>query len=549
MRVLVAQLNPTVGDVAGNLAKIERTLAAPAAEAPDLAVFPELYLAGYPPQDLLERDWFIRRILAAVERVRQLSLLYPQMGILFGAPMPTGLANGKGLYNAALLMHNGQVVGRAYKKLLPTYDVFDEARYFDPAPEIGVVPFIGERLGLHVCEDAWTDPAFWARRALYACDPIAALAAEGATAFINISASPYNVGKEIVRYRLIAQHARRYGAPFLYVNQIGGNDELVFDGRSLCVDALGRPAEVFPSFAEHTTLLDLHASATAAEYTPQEEIATVHDALVLGLRDYMSKVGFKKAVLGLSGGIDSSVTACLAAEALGAENVLGVAMPSPYSSEGSVNDARALAANLGIGFQIVPISGVFQAYLETMRAPFAGAAPNVAEENIQARIRGNILMAISNKFGHLLLTTGNKRELAVGYCTLYGDMSGGLAVISDVPKTMIYELAAYINRERALIPPDCITKPPSAELRPNQTDQDTLPPYPILDAILHGYVEQGESVDELVAQGFDEATVRWVVRAVDRNEYKRKQAAPGLRVTTKAFGVGRRMPIAARFEA
>jgi NAD+ synthase (glutamine-hydrolysing) len=547
MRISIAQLNPLVGDVAGNAQRIKDTVQRCASDNPDLVVFPELFLVGYPPRDLLERAWFIERVLAAVKDLEAFSTGYPDMGILFGAPLPSTLATGKGLSNVAVLLHGGRTVAKAVKALLPTYDVFDEERYFDPAESVQVTPFKGQRLGIHICEDAWTNTSLWSRKRPYALDPIAALANQGATLLLNISASPFNVGKEIVRYRLLSGHARERGIPFVYVNQIGGNDELLFDGRSLCVDRQGNPLAVLPAFEEHVETMDVFAQAATDVYRPQEEIASVHDALVMGLRDYMHKCGFSKAVLGLSGGIDSAVTACLAAEALGAQNVLGITMPSPFSSQGSIEDSRQLAHNLGIGFRIAPISDIYHSYLESLREPFAGTQPSEAEENIQARIRGNILMAMSNKFGYLLLSTGNKSELAVGYCTLYGDMSGGLAVISDVPKTMIYKLAHYINREREIIPQASIDKPPSAELKPDQVDQDTLPPYPILDQILAHYVEEGLSVEEIIAQGFDAPTVQWVARTVNRNEYKRRQAAPGLRVTTKAFGIGRRMPIAARF--
>ena len=547
MRVTIAQLNPTVGDISGNVAKIVRTLSECAPYLPDLVIFTELFLVGYPPKDLLERSWFIARAQEAVDELRRVSKGYPGTGILLGAPLPTAQANGKGLYNAALLLYQGEILARQAKSLLPTYDVFDEARYFDPAPEVQAVSFKGERLGIHVCEDAWTDPTLWARRPPYTFDPVQALAKQGATLFINISASPFNVGKEAVRFGLIREHARRHGIPFVYVNQIGGNDDLLFDGRSMCLDRRGEPLATLQPFSEQVQTIESDQPGIAGSYVPQEEIASVHDALVMGLRDYMCKTGFSRAVIGLSGGIDSAVTCCLAVKALGQENVLGITMPSPYSSTGSIEDSRQLARNLGIEFRVIPISGIYQAYLDTLKEHFAGRPPNEAEENIQARIRGNILMAMSNKFGYLVLSTGNKSELAVGYCTLYGDMSGGLAVISDVPKTMIYELARYINREIEVIPCASITKPPSAELKPNQVDQDTLPPYPVLDQILHHYVEEGHSVQEIVARGFDPDIVKWVARAVDRNEYKRKQAAPGLKVTTKAFGVGRRMPIAARF--
>ena len=545
MRIALAQLDPLVGDIAGNEAKLRSTLEHCAHLAPDLVVFSELFLVGYPPKDLLERDWFIAHVASSLERIRQLSRDYPDTGIIVGAPITTGVDTGRGLYNAALLIYRGNLVGTACKTLLPTYDVFDEARYFDMAPLVDLLPFKGERLGIHICEDAWTDTALWAKRRFYDVDPVAALAAQGATLLINLSASPFSVGKERTRYELIKAHASRYGCPFVYVNQIGGNDELIFDGRSMCLDGRGRTIAVLPSFEECVQLVDTDLEGQDS-YSPQEEIASIYDALILGLRDYMRKCGFSKAVVGLSGGIDSAVTCALAAAALGGENVLGVSMPSPYSSRGSVEDSRQLARNLGIEFRVIPISDLYEAYLATLEPAFAATEPNVAEENIQARIRGNILMALSNKFGYLVLSTGNKSELAVGYCTLYGDMSGGLAVISDLPKMMVYDLAHYMNREREIIPVACIEKPPSAELKPDQVDQDTLPPYPVLDDILHHYVEEARSVPEIIGLGLDEDIVRWVARTVDRNEFKRRQAAPGLRVTTKAFGVGRRMPIAAR---
>ncbi len=548
MRVALAQLNPVIGDYAGNVAKIEHTLAGCAADAPDLVVFPELFLCGYPPRDLLERTWFIQQARDALQQVLVLSERYPHTGILVGAPLPTDRATGKGLNNSALLIEGGRLLLRQDKSLLPTYDVFDEARYFDPATATAVVPFHGERLGISICEDAWTDPELWLRPP-YDSDPIARLAADGATLMLNISASPFWAGKEAIRYRLLSNHARRYRLPFVFVNQVGANDELVFDGRSLYLDADGAPCRVFPSFVEHVETVDTAQPGCPAAYTPQPVIESVYQALVLGVRDYARKTGFRQAVLGLSGGIDSALTACLAAAALGPENVVGVTMPGPYSSPGSVGDSRRLAENLGIRLLEIPISGVFVAYLETLTPFFEGRPHDVTEENIQSRIRGNTLMALSNKFGYLVLTTGNKSELAVGYCTLYGDMSGGLAVIADVPKTMVYELARYVNRAGEIIPQAILTKAPSAELRPNQTDQDTLPPYDILDGILQLYVDEGRSFAEICAHGYDPETVRWVLRAVDRNEYKRWQAAPGLKVTSKAFGMGRRIPVAARYAA
>jgi NAD+ synthase (glutamine-hydrolysing) len=548
MKITLAQLNPTIGDYAGNLAKIEATLAATVAEQPDLIVFPELFLTGYPPRDLLERGWFIAQAQAAVDSLVDLSARYPRSGIVVGVPLPSDQAVGKGLNNAALLIENGRLLFRQNKSLLPTYDVFDEARYFDPAIQVSVVPFRGEILGLSICEDAWNDSELWPRR-LYDGNPVRDLALQGATLMLNISASPFWAGKEPIRYRLLNHHARKYNLPFVFVNQVGANDELVFDGRSLCLDRSGRAAAVLPSFAEDIRTIDTCVPAANGDYVAQGLIESVYDALLLGIRDYTRKTGFRKVVMGLSGGIDSAVVAALATAALGPQNVIGVTMPSRFSSEGSVDDSRQLAANLGICFLTIPIGDVHSAYLQVLTPFFEGRPPDVAEENIQARIRGNYLMALSNKFGYLVLTTGNKSELAVGYCTLYGDMSGGLAVIADVPKTMVYELARYINREQELIPWACLTKPPSAELRPNQTDQDTLPPYDMLDAILKLYVDEGKSLAEIVAAGFVRDTVAWVLRTVDRNEYKRWQAAPGLKVTSKAFGMGRRIPVAARYSA
>ncbi len=548
MKVTMAQLNPVIGDYAGNLAKIEETLTAAAGEKPDLVAFSELCLTGYPPRDLLERAWFIAQAQEAVEKLLAVSRRFAQTGIVIGVPLPSGQAVGKGLNNTALLIENGRILFRQNKSLLPTYDVFDEARYFDPAGQVGVTPFRGEILGISICEDAWNDPELWPRR-LYDGDPIAKLAAAGATLMVNISASPFWAGKEPARYRLLSHHARKYGVPFVFVNQVGANDELVFDGRSLFIDRQGNPAAIFPAFVEHVQTFDTGTLARQSTYQAQPLIESVYEALLLGIRDYTRKTGFRQVVLGLSGGIDSAVTCCLAAAALGSENVLGVTMPGPYSSGGSVDDSRHLAERLGIRFKTIPIGEIYRAYVANLTPFFDGRPPDITEENIQARIRGNTLMALSNKFGCLVLTTGNKSELAVGYCTLYGDMSGGLAVIADVPKTMVYELAHYINREQEIIPQASITKPPSAELRPNQTDQDTLPPYDVLDAILKLYVDEGKSPAEIVAAGFPRETVAWVLRTVDRNEYKRWQAAPGIKVTSKAFGMGRRMPVAARYGA
>jgi NAD+ synthase (glutamine-hydrolysing) len=548
MKVDIAQLNPVVGDIKGNQLKIVNTLSQCSKAGSDLVIFPELFLVGYPPKDLLERPWFIEKTQHAIQELTQISAQYPKTGILFGAPLLTGKDVGKGLYNSAVLIYQGRIIADQHKSLLPTYDVFDEMRYFDPAPEINTTVFKGETLGISICEDAWNEPELWPKGKIYPLDPVEILARKRATILINISASPFYMGKEEIRYRLIRNHARKHRLPFVFVNQVGSNDELIFDGRSLCLDRAGEPIAVFPSFREHVQEIDTSLPGMPGLYAPQDKVESIYEALVLGTRDYMRKCSFSKAVIGLSGGIDSAITCCLAKEAIGKENVLAVSMPSPYSSKGSIEDSRRLAANIGIQFKVIPVNEIFDAYLDILKGHFAGREVDVTEENIQARIRGNILMALSNKFGYLVLSTGNKSELAVGYCTLYGDMSGGLAVISDVPKTMIYDLANYINRKSEIIPRAIIEKAPSAELRPNQVDQDTLPPYPILDKILYYYIEEFSSVEEIIKLGFDPETVKWVARTVEKNEYKRKQASPGLKVTTKSFGAGRRMPIAAKYD-
>jgi len=548
MKITLAQLNPIVGDIDGNLSKLVNTLTQCTKDSSDLLVLPELFLVGYPPRDLLERRWFIQKVQGTIEDLKKISNNYPQTGILFGAPLSTGKNTGKGLYNSAILIHQGRILSTHHKSLLPNYDVFDETRYFDPTSEINIVSFKGEKLGISICEDAWNDPQLWPRGRFYTFDPIEVLAKKGVSLFIIISASPFEIGKEEIRYNLIRNQAQRHKAPFVFVNQIGGNDELIFDGRSLCMDRNGEPVSIFPSFKEHVQTIDSNLSGTPGLYVPQDKIESVYEALILGIRDYMRKCGFAKAVIGLSGGIDSAMVCCLVQEAIGGNNVLGISMPSPYSSKGSIEDSRRLAEKIGIQFKVIPISEIYDSYLETLKEHFQGKEFDITEENVQARIRGNILMAFSNKFGYLVLSTGNKSELAVGYCTLYGDMSGGLSVLSDVPKTMVYELAEYINRKSEVIPKQIIEKPPSAELKPNQVDQDTLPPYPILDQILHHYIEEEASPDEIIQMGFAPETVNWVVRTVERNEYKRRQATPGLKVTTKAFGMGRRMPIAAKHD-
>jgi NAD+ synthase (glutamine-hydrolysing) len=546
MRIVLAQLNPVVGDVPGNVTRVERALEQVRQLRPQLIVFSELMLTGYPPRDLLARSWFIDRVETGLADMARISARYPEIGIIIGAPVRSSGKLGKGLLNAAVLFAGGEEQFRQAKSLLPTYDVFDETRYFDPAGKVQPARLNGEVLGLSVCEDAWNSPEMW-ERTLYDRDPVAELASAGSTVLINISASPFTVGKEAVRKRLIAGHASRHRLPFVFVNQVGGNDDLLFDGRSMALDRQGRPQLVLKSFQEELAVVETDTDGAESNYVEVEPVESIHDALVLGVRDYVRKCGFKKAVLGLSGGIDSAVVCCLAAAALGPENVLGITMPSEYSSRGSVEDSRRLAENLGVELREIGIGEVYHAYLSLFEREFAGLRPDTTEENLQARVRGNILMAISNKLGHLVLATGNKSELAVGYCTLYGDMSGGLCVLADVPKTTVYALANYINRQREIIPLPTIQKSPSAELRPDQIDQDTLPPYDVLDAIISGHVDEGLSTNQIVALGHDRKTVEWVVGAVNRNEYKRRQAAPGLKVTSRAFGTGWRMPIAAKY--
>ena len=543
MKIALAQINPTVGDIAGNSAKIKRYIRQAAEQGAELTVFSELALIGYPPKDLLLRNDFIDDNIAALEDIASEC---GDCGALIGYACRHKGETGKELHNAAGLLHKGKIEAVYSKQLLPTYDVFDERRYFEPARSQQVVEFRGLRLGLSICEDIW-QTSEQQERYPYDIKPLAELARAKVDVVLNMSASPFTVDKHTFRCELFSRQCRQYKLPLIYVNQVGGNDELIFDGCSCTFDENGKLIAQAEDFAEDLLIIDLDDPTENRNEEIKTSVASVHDALVLGLRDYAHKCGFQSVVLGLSGGIDSAVTAALAVEAMGKENVVGVAMPSRYSSEGSLTDAQKLAQNLGIKLPVVPIEKAHIAMEEIMREPFAGRKPDITEENIQARIRGNILMALSNKFGHLLLTTGNKSELAVGYCTMYGDMAGGLAVISDVPKTMVYKLAHYINRDGELIPDSSITKPPSAELRPDQKDQDSLPPYEQLDEILQRYVEQRQSPAEITTAGFDEQIVGQVVRMVDRNEYKRKQAAPGLKVTSRAFGSGRRMPIAQNY--
>ncbi len=547
MKVTIGQFNPVVGDIQGNGHRI-RTIYQQLAGTTDLIVFPELALVGYPPKDLLEKEWFLDEAERAVAALAEFTAQFPETGLLVGVPLRNNSTTGKGLANAAVLLYQGKVLFRQDKSLLPTYDVFDEARHFDPAEQLRVVEFKDETLGISICEDVWNDPDFWPQPLIYQFDPIQELAKQGATLLINISASPFHMGKDELRFQVVQNHARKLKLPFIFVNQVGSNDELIFDGGSMFFDRDGQAVISGEFFTEQTVTVDTKAQGSSDPYQPLVKVAAIYEALVLGVRDYLAKCGFKRAVIGLSGGIDSALTACLAVAALGRENVLGITMPSPYSSGGSVDDSKTLAANLGIECKEIGISNIYQAYLHTLEEHFTGMQADVTEENIQARIRGNILMAFSNKYGYLALSTGNKSELAVGYCTLYGDMSGGLSVISDVPKTLVYQLAEYVNRQGELIPRAIINKAPSAELRPDQKDQDSLPPYPVLDAILQAYIEEGNSAEQIIAQGFAAETVFWVIKTVDRNEYKRRQAAPGLKVTSKAFGVGRRMPVAKRLQ-
>jgi NAD+ synthase (glutamine-hydrolysing) len=542
MRIALAQLNTTVGDIAGNEAAILAAYRRGVEAGAGLVMTPELSIVGYPPRDLLLRPSFIRANLEALQR---LAAATGEAGLLVGFVAEGDASVGRGLSNAVALLHQGRVAAIRSKTLLPTYDVFDEDRYFDPATANAPVEFRGLRLGLTVCEDVWNDADFWPRRR-YRPDPAADLVAAGVDLLLNISASPWHLGKESTRLAMLRSLCAKSGVPVLYCNLAGGNDELVFDGRSLAFNAEGGLLAEGAAFAEDFRVVDTRTSGGMSASSPCEEVQ-VHDALVLGTRDYLRKCGFRSAVLGLSGGIDSAVVAALAVAALGAENVRGLALPSQYSSQGSIDDALALARNLGIRCDVVPIQAPFDAVKSQMTPLFDGRPEDTTEENIQARLRGVALMSMSNKFGSLLLTTGNKSELAVGYCTLYGDMCGGLAVISDVPKTLVYRVARWVNREREIIPSSSITKAPSAELRPNQTDQDSLPAYEVLDAILDAYVVRHRTPAEIVASGFPEEAVRRVVRLIDFSEYKRRQAAPGLKVTTRAFGVGRRQPVAQKW--
>jgi NAD+ synthase (glutamine-hydrolysing) len=543
VRIALAQINPTVGDFSGNSAKIiDYALRAKGAGV-DLVLFPELSVCGYPPRDLVERPWFVERNRHAAEEIASRT---QGIAVICGLVTPAKAATGKSVLNSAALLRDGKITAIQSKRLLPTYDVFDEVRNFAPADKQAVIPFNGIPLALTICEDAWNDKNFWDRR-LYGIDPVEDLITAGGQILLNISASPFYLHKRELRRDMLSVIAKHYCVPVAMVNQVGGNDSLVFDGSSLALGPNGEVIAQAKSFEEDLICFDSETLQGDLRDRDDGVESSAYAALVLGTRDYVRKCGFKKVVLGLSGGIDSALTAAIAVDALGKENVIGVAMPGPYSSPGSIDDATALAQNLGIRFEMIRIGEIFDTYLQSMKPVFADLPVDVTEENVQARIRGSLLMAMSNKFGALVLTTGNKSEIGVGYCTLYGDMCGGLAVISDVPKTLVYRLARYVNSRTPVIPQSTLEKPPSAELRPNQKDSDSLPPYDILDTILEAYVEDNQPPEEIAEKyAIDPALVRKVAAMVDRSEYKRQQAAPGLKISPKAFGFGRRYPIAAK---
>ena len=545
MKIALGQINPTVGDFVGNAAKVVQYATRAREAGAEVILFPELCICGYPPRDLVERESFVTRNRAVAEDIaRQTNGITAIAGLVTPAASETG----KSVMNSAAVMRDGKIVMIQSKRLLPTYDVFDEMRNFAWAEKQDLFCQAQTPVALTICEDAWNDKDFWHRR-LYGKDPVEDLMQLGGKILLNISASPFYVGKQELRQRMLASIARKYRVPVAICNQVGGNDSVVFDGSSMVLGPDGGVIARAKSFEEDLVFCDTESLRGDLHPALEGEEANAYAALVLGTRDYVHKCGFKKALIGLSGGIDSALTAAIAVDALGAENVMGIGMPGPYSSQGSIDDAAALAKNLNIRFEIISIAAIFQAFRETLGPVFSGLPEDTTEENIQSRVRGNILMSLSNKFGALVLSTGNKSELAVGYCTLYGDMAGGLAVISDVPKTLVYRLANYVNARHEVIPRATIEKPPSAELRPDQKDTDSLPEYEVLDAILDDYVEDMKSAREIAqAHGFDLALVKRVIAMIERTEYKRQQAAPGLKISPKAFGIGRRFPIAARIE-
>lgn len=545
VKIALGQINPTVGDFSGNAARIIDFSRRAKSAGAGLILFPELSVCGYPPRDLVERSSFVAHNRESAERIAAETA---GIAVICGLVTPADSDTGKSVMNSAALLMDGKIAFIQSKMLLPTYDVFDEARNFAPAKKQELFPFCGNRMALTICEDAWNDKQFWVKR-LYTVDPVESLIQAGGNFVLNISGSPFWIGKREFRRDMLASIARRHKVPVVLVNQVGGNDSLIFDGSSIVLNREGNIIAQGKSFEEDLIYFDSQTLTGEMHEQVAGDEASAYAALVLGTRDYIRKCGFSKAIIALSGGIDSAVTAAIAADAVGPENLIGVGMPGPYSSQGSIDDARSLARNLGIRFELISINPAYEAYRSMLKDVFAGYKEDVTEENIQARCRGLLLMALSNKFGAIVLSTGNKSELGVGYCTLYGDMVGGLAVISDVPKTLVYRLAEYVNSRKAVIPRATIEKPPSAELRPDQKDSDSLPPYEILDAILEDYVEDLHPADRIAAgRGLDLDLVRRVIRMVDRTEYKRQQAAPGLKISPKAFGYGRRFPIAARSE-
>jgi NAD+ synthase (glutamine-hydrolysing) len=545
VKIALGQINPTIGDFTGNSKKIIESSRQALAQGAEMILFPELAVCGYPPRDLLEKPAFVERNSQVVNEIAR---AVPQITIICGFVSPAKVETGKSVMNSAAVLRQGAVQFVQSKMLLPTYDVFDEMRYFDPAESQKLLPLAGKEFALTICEDAWNDKHFWHRR-LYRVDPVDELLHAGGNMVLNISASPFHLGKRELRRQMLATIARDNKVPVLFVNQVGGNDSLIFDGSSMVIAPDGRIVAQAKSFEEDLVIFDSETMQGDMHEQIAVGIPSAFAALALGTRDYVRKCGFSKVVIGLSGGIDSALTAAIAVDALGKENVTGIAMPSQYSSEHSIKDARELACKLGIRFEVIAIGDIFAGYRKALAQLFAGMPEDVAEENIQSRIRGNILMAFSNKFGALVLTTGNKSEVGVGYCTLYGDMVGGLGVISDVPKTMVYDLSRYVNSLKPVIPQSTIDKPPSAELRPGQQDSDTLPPYEVLDNILEDYVEDYRTAEQIAAdRGYEVRLVRDVIRMIERSEYKRQQAAPGLKITPKAFGLGRRFPIAQKSE-
>ncbi|RJX31109.1 MAG: NAD+ synthase [Desulfurivibrio sp.] len=543
MKLALTQINPVIGDFTGNVAKIVRQIEAARNAGCQLAIFPELAISGYPPQDYLEHEAFLSQQEAAIGR---LVAEARGIGVLCGAISRHSGGTGKPLHNSALLMADGRILFSAYKRLLPTYDVFDEARYFEPGQASSAFTYQGLRLGITICEDIFNDEDSFPHP-LYQANPVAELKQAGIDLLINIAASPFTIGKQQLRRTIFSQLCRKYHLPLVYVNQVGGQDSVLFDGASMVLGPDGGVRHQARSFGEEMLIIDTEQLQAGDKPLPPEDTELVFAALAMGCRDYIRKCGFSRVLLGLSGGIDSALTCAIACEALGAENVTGVALPSPYTSPASIADARSLAANLGIRLEIIDISATFASFRQTLSPLFAGLREDVTEQNIQARIRGTLLMALANKFNALLLSTGNKSEMAVGYCTLYGDMAGALSLLSDVPKMMVYELARFVNRRQEIIPSRTITRAPSAELAPDQKDQDDLPPYEVLDPILTAYLEEHLSIADIVRRGFALDIVEDIVRRIKRNEYKRQQAAMGLKVTSKAFGSGRRYPVAQLF--